>query len=95
LLKDIKKSESELRKEPAKVICLSYFELDFNTHPMSLSISSEIKKKIPGLHMLSGHQGDLICITSQNKHGWVEGYLVKDPLKTLGIVHSKFIQQLI
>ena len=74
---------------------IGFFETDFNNDPMTISISKQIKEKINSLNILSAEQGDIICITRTNSnHKWVEGYLAKDPSRTLGLVHLTFINKI-
>ena len=74
---------------------IGFFETDFNNDPMTISISKQINEKINSLNILSAEQGDIICITRTNSnHKWVEGYLAKDPSRTLGLVHLTFINKI-
>ena len=79
----------------SKVESIAFLQMDFNTHPMSISLTNDLHQIMPNIKILSGQQGDLICITNKvNKYGWIEGYLMKDLSKKLGMVHTKFIYEL-
>jgi len=82
--------------EEAKVEEVANFKLDFNTHPLSRSICTELKNQQNcNVNILSAQQGNILCVTATCEGSeWVEGYLVKDPAKELGLVHSKFLQNL-
>ena len=83
------------RGKSADVESIAFLQMDFNTHPMSISLANDIHQIMPNLKILSGQQGDLVWVTKKvNKYSWMEAYLMKDPNKQLGLVHAKFIYEL-